>query len=323
MPGQPDNRDTPRPHLTPLSGFGNAAAARSARQQMSTSQPPGDADEVVRSAEGGDASITEPPVRCLDDLPEDLLLLVVKSTDTLSLQCVVKEVGKTWCLRALQELHTRLARAFKLIKLASELQGQGRYDEAEPLAREAVELLREKLGDRHPATLTIIANLGVLLYEKRDLWDAEPLLREALVGLREVVGSRHRDTLTCIGSLGAVLRGKGDHASAEPLYREVVERKRDKLGRRHPDTLCAISKLGALLREKAELDWRTLRPLFSEKEISYGYTGKEFVMLAMVELRKMCDRELDDIAHDEPGIFEVFERRGGMRTRDTRVTGTA
>ena len=216
---------------------------------MSTSQPPGDADEVVRSAEGEDASIAEPPIKYLADLPEDLILQVVKSTDTLAL-CVVKAVGKAWCSRPRHELHTRLARAFKLSTRAAELQGQGRHHEAEPLAREAVELLREKLGDRHLSTLSCINNLGVLLRNQGDLWSAEALLREALVGLRQVLGSRHRNTLTCIASLGALLREKGDEASAEPLYREVVEGKREKLGERHPDTLCAISSLGALLREK-------------------------------------------------------------------------
>ena len=60
---------------------------------MSTSQPPGDADEVVRSAEGEAASTVELKVQCLDDLPDDLLLQVVKSTDTLSL-CDVKAVGE-------------------------------------------------------------------------------------------------------------------------------------------------------------------------------------------------------------------------------------
>ena len=355
---------------------------------MSTSQPPGDADEVVRSAEGEHASIAEPPVQCLDGLPEDLILLVVKSTDTLAL-CDVKAVGKAWCSRARQELPTRLTRAFKLSTRAAELQGQGRYHEAEPLAREAVELLREKLGDRHLSTLSCIYNLGGLLYYTGDLWNAYLLMREAVVGLREVLGSRHRSTLTCICGLGAVLRQKGDHAYAEPLYREVVEGKRESLGCRHPETLSAISNLGALLREKfcrncdtdladlaaaellyrevlevqgqtlgarhpdtvttittlaslldfaarisvlkdrlaikaikaIKLDASTLRPLSGEMEISYNeYTAKKFVMLAIIELEKMPSRELDYFAHNDPDIYEVFERLSGPRIR---ATGTA
>tara|TARA_B100000795_G_C22774504_1_gene429376 strand:- start:949 stop:1764 length:816 start_codon:yes stop_codon:yes gene_type:complete len=66
------------------------------------------ADEVcVGSAEGEDASIAEPPVKCLDELPEDMIVQVVKSTD-LSALCVLKAVGKVWCLRSRQELFARL-----------------------------------------------------------------------------------------------------------------------------------------------------------------------------------------------------------------------
>eukprot|EP00964_Phaeocystis_antarctica_P093196 scaffold60067_cov62-Phaeocystis_antarctica.AAC.3 len=66
------------------------------------------ADEVcVRSAEGEDASIAEPSVKCLDELPEEMIDQVVKSTDTSAL-CDLKAVGKAWCPRARHELSARL-----------------------------------------------------------------------------------------------------------------------------------------------------------------------------------------------------------------------
>ena len=345
--------------------------------------------EVVRSAEGEAASTAEPPVQCLDGLSEDLLLQVVKSTDTLSL-CDVKVVGKAWCSRARRELCARLADAFELSTLASELQGQGRYHEAEMLSREAVELLREKLGDRHPHPQIIcIHKLSVLLKDPGDLWDADPLLREALEGLRQVLGSRHRSTLACIGSLGALKLEKFELVSAEPLYRELVEGMRVTLGSQHLDTLCAISNLGALLREKfcrnsgtdladlaaaellyrevlgvqgqtlgahhpdtittsttlasllafaGRLGQRTVRPAvkleqdkqdafilrqrFDENAISYEFGAKKFVRRAVMELKKMTDDELDHLRLNDPDVFEVFERCGGIIIR-ARHTGTA
>ena len=100
--------------------------------------------------------------------------------------------------------------AFTLNTLALELQAQGKYDEAEPLYREALEVSRETLGSRHPNTLNSISNLGVLLKAKGDLAAAEPLYREALKGRRETLGSRHPQTLTSIKSLGKLLKEKGD-----------------------------------------------------------------------------------------------------------------
>ena len=50
--------------------------------------------------------------------------------------------------------------------LAQELQAQGKYDEAEPLYRETLEVARATLGNRHPATVKSIRNLGALLQAK-------------------------------------------------------------------------------------------------------------------------------------------------------------
>ena len=59
----------------------------------------------------------------------------------------------------------------------------------------------------------------------------------------------------------------------------------------------------------------TLRQLFDEKEISYEYNAKRFVMHA---IKKIHDDDLDFLAINEPDIFEVFVRRTrGMRTRVT------
>ena len=79
---------------------------------------------------------------------------------------------------------------------------------AEPLSREALEGRREKLGARHPDTLSSISNLGLLLMAKGDLAAAEPLLREALEGRREVLGALHPKTLAAIKNLSA-LGGSG------------------------------------------------------------------------------------------------------------------
>ena len=62
-----------------------------------------------------------------------------------------------------------------LDRLAQELQDQGKYDEAEPLYHEALEVQRATLGNRHPDTLASINNLGKLLQAKGDLTAAELL----------------------------------------------------------------------------------------------------------------------------------------------------
>ena len=141
---------------------------------------------------------------------------------------------------------------FTLGTLAWELKAQGKHDEAEPLYREALELTRETLGNRHPNTLACINNLGALLMDKGDLAAAEPLLREVLEVLRETLGNRHPNTINSIHNLGSLLTiKKGDHAAAaEALLREALEARRETLGDRHPDTLKSFSNLDWLLKAK-------------------------------------------------------------------------
>ena len=119
--------------------------------------------------------------------------------------------------------------SFTLDILAQELQDQGKYDEAEPLYREALKVQRETLGDRHPSTLASINNLGTLLKVKGDLAAAELLHREVLEVQRVSLGDRHPNTLISINNLGTLLYTKGDLAAAEPLFREALEVKRKTL----------------------------------------------------------------------------------------------
>ena len=88
------------------------------------------------------------------------------------------------------------------------MHGKGDLAAAEPLYREALEVQRKTLGNRHPSTLASISNLGGLLYAKADLAAAELLLHEALEVRRETLGERHPDTLTAINSLNALLNVK-------------------------------------------------------------------------------------------------------------------
>ena len=80
---------------------------------------------------------------------------------------------------------------------------QGDLAGAAPLLREALQVSRETLGNRHPSTLTSSGNLGTLLKAQGDLAGAAPLLSEALQLRRETLGNRHPDTLASHQTRGA------------------------------------------------------------------------------------------------------------------------
>merc|ERR1712054_715116 len=81
---------------------------------------------------------------------------------------------------------------------------------------------REKLGDKHPSTLTSINNLAGLLEERGRLDEAEPLYQEALAGRREKLGDKHPDTLLSINNLAALLKAQGRLDEAERLDRGAL-----------------------------------------------------------------------------------------------------
>ena len=93
---------------------------------------------------------------------------------------------------------------------------KGKYEEAEPLCREVLEVRRETLGNRHPHTLIAMGTLAVELHSQGKYDEAEPLFREVLEATRETLGNRHPDTLTSINNLGLLLKAKGDHANQQP-----------------------------------------------------------------------------------------------------------
>jgi CHAT domain-containing protein len=73
---------------------------------------------------------------------------------------------------------------------------QGRYAEAEPLYKEALQLSEKVLGKEHPSTLSYVNNLALLYQSQGRYAEAEPLYKAALQLSEKVLGASHPNTLT-------------------------------------------------------------------------------------------------------------------------------
>ena len=131
--------------------------------------------------------------RGFDELPPQLAtsaeVLMLVQDDSLSAkrsQAVFRWVLRCW--EAAERPEAELLAVMKHVRFAM-MEDKGDLAIAEPLCREALEVSRETLGNRHPDTLISINNLGVLLHTKGDLAAAEPLYREALEVQREALGN--------------------------------------------------------------------------------------------------------------------------------------
>lgn len=94
----------------------------------------------------------------------------------------------------------------------------GRTDKAEPLYREALEIGREALGNRHPAVATRLNNLASLLRATDRAADATPLYLESLSIFRASLGDDHPNTQTVAENTLTHLR---QHAPDHPYLAQL------------------------------------------------------------------------------------------------------
>ena len=107
--------------------------------------------------------------------------------------------------------------------LAALYQRQGRYSEAEPLYKRALEARERVLGPEHPDTLVSVNNLAALYQAQGRYSEAEPLLKRALEACERVLGKEHPDTLTSVNNLAVLYQAQGRYGEAEPLYQRALE----------------------------------------------------------------------------------------------------
>ena len=81
-----------------------------------------------------------------------------------------------------------------LNNLAVLLNRTGRHEEAEPMYRESLRLMRKLRGDEHPDVATGMTNLAGLLVKMEQFSEAESLQLEAMEIRRSAFGMAHRET---------------------------------------------------------------------------------------------------------------------------------
>ena len=91
--------------------------------------------------------------------------------------------------------------ATSLNNLAGLYDSQGRYEDAEPLYLQALEMTRKLLGQEHPYVASSLNNLAGLYKSQGRYEDAEPLYLQALEIAQAVLGENHPTTKTIQNNL--------------------------------------------------------------------------------------------------------------------------
>lgn len=147
-----------------------------------------------------------------------------------------------------------LAKASLLHAIGEAQSGIGEWERARPLLEQALEIRRERLGERHPETAATRLALGVVLREQTVWEPAEELLTRAAADLETALGDRHVDVARALRELGRLHAQRNRLDRAETLYRSALEVLDRELAADHPEVIRALTYLGELRFARNDLE---------------------------------------------------------------------
>jgi tetratricopeptide (TPR) repeat protein len=151
-----------------------------------------------------------------------------------------------------QKLGLELELATSLDNLAFLYDSQGKYEAAEPLFLQALELRKSILGENHPDYATSLNNLAFLYHSQGKYTEAEPLFLQALELRKSILGENHPDYADSLNNVAALYRSQGKYEAAEPLYLQALRLTKSILGENHPDYASSLINLAFLYKSQGK-----------------------------------------------------------------------
>ncbi len=231
-------------------------------------------------------------------------------------------------LRRSQGLEGSPEVAESLSSLGVALTYNGKFDDGEARAREALTIYRDRLGPRDPGVITPMNNLVNVLCIRGDNDDtAQELALEALELARKLLPKDRLELGSALTHRALLLGRKGDHDSAARLYRQALELYRRTLGEEHPQIAAVLNNLAYTTHRQGdaasaeELYRKTLalqRRLFGDDSSSVAQTlnnlGSLLLDRAEYEEAESSYREAVGIVEDVhgPGHYSTVVTTGGL-----------
>lgn len=136
-----------------------------------------------------------------------------------------------------------LEEADVLVSKIKQLNQEGRYREAIPVAKRALQIREKLLGADDPSTAVTRNNLAELYRATGEYAEAETLYQHALAVFIAKFGPHDVRTTIPLGNLGMLYQMTGAMKKAEPLLEQVVAIREKSLGREHAMTGEAMNNL--------------------------------------------------------------------------------
>ncbi len=189
--------------------------------------------------------------------------------------CAYLAPFRAWC----QVVRNEEALAYGASHVAYFLNAAALYSEAEPIMREVLEMVEQRLGADHKDVAPHLNNLALLLKARGRLRDAVPMMERALNIAERYYGRAHPNVATALNNLAQLVGEKGDPAEAERMMRRALEIDEAEYGPEHAKVATRLSNLAQYLpaRGSKEAEQMMRRAL----EIDNKRLGKDHPVVAI------------------------------------------
>jgi CHAT domain-containing protein/Flp pilus assembly protein TadD len=127
-----------------------------------------------------------------------------------------------------------------------------KYEEALPLAEQALAIRERLLPPDHVELAESLTDLGLIHMEMRKLNEAQPLLQRVLAIQERLLGSESLQLVDALLNLSYVYRDKNDFANLEATLQRLLAIREKGLGAGHKDVATSLTSLGLLYLDKSE-----------------------------------------------------------------------
>ncbi|MEN0067767.1 MAG: tetratricopeptide repeat protein, partial [Myxococcota bacterium] len=155
-----------------------------------------------------------------------------------------------------------LQRIYVLKNLGALLLLMDQVDEAEQATRKALEAAESGWGPLHPATLTAVEDLALVMEHRGRFAEALTLHRRSLAGSQQVLRPGHPTTALRANNLAVLLERLGDRDEAISLLERSLADARSAYGPVHPTVATRQTSLAQLLSNRG--DFPRAEPLFRD-----------------------------------------------------------
>jgi CHAT domain-containing protein/Tfp pilus assembly protein PilF len=140
------------------------------------------------------------------------------------------------------------------------LRGQGKYNEAIPLAQRLMSIVEKSVGSDNTAFADSLVILADLYRSQGNYSAAEPLYKRSLDIYEKALDSNHPSVATSLGNLAKLYYSQGNYSAAEPLYKRSLSIFEKALGSNHPDVAQSLNNLAELYRTQG--NYSAAEPLY-------------------------------------------------------------